>query len=94
VLYASAAIILYMRYTRAASYIPYTIALFRQYGVAEPQTVGTLAYELRRALFTFGSGITGLAVLFPRFGHRREPSVPVRVVVDSDDAPEAGHLSS
>ena len=94
VLYASAALILYMRYTRAASYIPYTIELFRQYGVPEPQTVGELAYRLRLALFTFGSGLTSLAVLIPRLGHRREPSIPMRMVVDDDDRPADERLSS
>ena len=77
VLYASAAWILYLRYTRAASYIPYTIALFRQYGVPEPQTVGELAYRLRLTLFYVGSGLTSLAVLFPRLGHRVETAPEV-----------------
>ena len=81
-MYVSAALILYLRYIRAASYIPYTIDLFRQYQVALPQTVGQLAYELRRALFGLGSVITALAVLVPRLGHRREGSVPARMVTD------------
>jgi hypothetical protein len=71
-LYVCATIILYLRYMRAASYIPYTIELFLQYQVALPQTVGQLAYELRRGLFLIGSGVTALAVLVPGIGHREE----------------------
>jgi hypothetical protein len=77
VLYVSAAFILYLRYMRAASYIPYTLELFRQYDVVAPEVVGRFAYELRRGLFTLGSAVTALAVLFPRLGHRREPAVDV-----------------
>jgi hypothetical protein len=74
-MYVSAAVILYLRYTRAASYIPYTIDLFVRYQVAIPQTVGALAYELRRGLFILGSAITALAVLVPGLGHRLEATV-------------------
>jgi len=72
-MYGTAALILYLRYVRAASYIPYTIELFRQYQVAIPLTVGQLAYELRRGLFALGSLVTALAVLIPGLGHRDEP---------------------
>lgn len=70
ILYACAAVILYLRYTRAVSYIGYVYQVYRMYHVVAPEPASTIAYELRRGIFIFGSAITALGVLFPRLGHR------------------------
>jgi hypothetical protein len=72
-LYVCAAGILYLRYMRGAQdYIPYVFQLFTTYGAPIPPGSSSLAFDLRRALFGFGSALTALAVLFPQLGHQRE----------------------
>ena len=82
-LYVCASVILYMRYMRGAvDYIPYVYELFQRYEAPIPQGSSNLAFLLRVWLLRLGSGVTALAVLVPGLGHRREPSLPVRMVAE------------
>jgi hypothetical protein len=52
-----------------------------------------LAFDLRRALFLFGSVVTSLAVLFPQLGHRdeardRRMDASADVAAEDDQTPE------
>jgi hypothetical protein len=85
VLYVCAAVILYLRYMRGAQdYIPYVFQLFVTYGAPIPSGSSSLAFDLRRALFVFGSAVTSLAVLFPTLGHGKEPTASSESSPDDD----------
>lgn len=67
-LYVCAAVILYLRYTRALVFIPYVLQLFNTYGASAPDLGSLLPIQLRQWLFRLGSALTALAVLFPKLG--------------------------
>ena len=69
-LYLCATTILLYRYLTALTYQDYALGLFTQYGVERP-TQATTAGVLRLALFTLGSLVAALSVLFPGFFARR-----------------------
>lgn len=74
-LYLCATGILLYRYLSALTYQQYALDLFTQYGVERPAQA-TTAGVLRLALFTLGSLVAALSVLFPRFLARRPPGEP------------------
>jgi hypothetical protein len=77
-LYACAAWVLFIRYLRAGTYLDYVVGLYELYGVVPPSQVGISATAgvLRTTLFTFGTAVAALSVLFPRMGHHREAAAP------------------
>jgi hypothetical protein len=72
VLYVFAAIVLYLRYTRALALIPYVLQLFDTYEAPAPNLGSALPIQLRQWLFRLGSGLTVVAVLFPKLGFAGE----------------------
>lgn len=70
VLYLCAAAILLFRYQSALVNLADVLEMFDAHGVARP-TVATAAGLLRLTLFTFGSLVAALSVLFPRLLSRR-----------------------
>jgi hypothetical protein len=77
-LYLCAAAILLQRYTSALSHLQNALRLFDEAGIARP-AVPELAGLLRLTLFTLGSLVAAVSVVFPRFGARRRGSIPVRL---------------
>jgi hypothetical protein len=77
-LYLCAATILLQRYMSALSHQQYALQLFDRAGIARPE-LPTIAFVLRLALFTVGSLVAAISVLFPRSGARGRGSIPVRV---------------
>ena len=77
-LYLCAAMILLQRYTSALSHLQDTLQLFDESGLERPD-VPELAGLLRFVLFTAGSLVAAVSVLFPRFAARGRGSIPVRV---------------
>lgn len=69
-LYLCAAIIILARYSSALAHQQDVLDLFAANGLAQP-AAPALAFLLRTILFTFGSLVTALSVLFPKFGARR-----------------------
>jgi Ca2+/Na+ antiporter len=69
-LYLCAATILLYRYLSALSYQRYALDLFTHYGVEQPAQA-TTAGRLRLALFTLGSLVAAMSVLFPGLLSRR-----------------------
>ncbi len=69
-LYLCAAWVLFIRYLRAGTYLQYVVGLYPLYAVTPPSTLGAspTAGLLRTALFTVGSAVAALSVLFPRLG--------------------------
>jgi hypothetical protein len=76
-LYLCAAAVLLIRYLRAGALLPYVQDLYALYDVVAPAGVGISgpAGLLRMALFTLGSFVAALSVLFPGLGKLKE-SVP------------------
>lgn len=74
VLYMCAAWVLFIRYLRAGTYLEYVVSLYSMYSVRPPALVGVspTAGLLRTTLFTLGSAVAALSVLFPRWGRLRE----------------------
>jgi hypothetical protein len=72
-LYLCAATILLFRYLSALTYLEFVLQLFDRYGVVRP-TLPTPAALLRLALFTLGSLVAALSVLFPKFGANLGPA--------------------
>jgi hypothetical protein len=72
-LYLCAAAVLLIRYGRAGSYLSYVIELYAQYEIVPPAalSVSGAAGLLRITLFTLGSFVAALSVLFPGLGKRR-----------------------
>ena len=70
IVYLSAAAILLMRYSSAVAYQFRVLEMFDSNGVTRPAVAG-VAGGLRYGLFTFGSLIAAVSVVFPRFGGRR-----------------------
>lgn len=66
-LYLCAATIILMRYNGALAHQRYVLALFTANGVPQPE-LPWIAGLLRFALFTLGSLVAALSVLFPRVG--------------------------
>ncbi len=71
-LYVFAAVVLYLRYMRALALIPYVLQLFNTYEAPAPDLGGLLPIQLRQWLFRLGSGLTVVAVLFPKLGLAEE----------------------
>jgi len=73
-LYLCAAAVLLIRYLRAGALIPYVHDLYALYDVVAPPGVGVSgpAGLLRMVLFTLGSVVASLSVLFPRMGKLRD----------------------
>ena len=69
-LYMCAATIILLRYWSALAHQQDVLALFTANGVPQPAAPG-LAFLLRLVLFTFGSLVAALSVLFPKFGAKR-----------------------
>jgi hypothetical protein len=69
-LYLCAAAVLLIRYLRAGSYLGYVLELYALYDIAPPGNLGIsgTAGLLRMTLFTVGSGVAALSVLFPALG--------------------------
>ena len=80
-LYLAAAWVLFIRYLRAGTYLDYAANLFAQYDTTPPALVGVSATAglLRTALFTVGSAIAALSVVFPQMGR----------LLDRDSQPES-----
>jgi hypothetical protein len=70
VLYLFAATIVLQRYMSALAHQQTVLAMFSANGVPQPE-LPALAFLLRVVLFTLGSLVTALSVLFPRLGRRR-----------------------
>lgn len=77
-LYLCAAAILLQRYMSALSHLQSALRLFDESGLTRP-AVPELAGLLRLVLFTLGSLVAALSVVFPRFGARRRGSIAVRL---------------
>jgi hypothetical protein len=77
-LYVCAATILLERYMSAVSHMQDVLELFDESGATRPD-VPTYAAYLRLGLFTFGSLVAAVSVLFPRLSARRRGSISVRV---------------
>ncbi|MGE0158789.1 MAG: hypothetical protein AB7T31_05205 [Gemmatimonadales bacterium] len=77
-LYLCAAMILLQRYVSALSHLDDTLRLFDESRLERP-AVPRLAGLLRFVLFTLGSLVAAVSVLFPRFAARGRGSIPVRV---------------
>jgi Ca2+/Na+ antiporter len=71
-LYLCAATIILLRYGSAIAHQQAVLALFTANGLSQP-AVPAVAGLLRFALFTFGSLVAALSVLFPKFSARRGP---------------------
>ncbi len=69
-LYLCAATIILLRYTSALAHQQDVLDLFTASGIPQPE-LPTLAGLLRLGLFTFGSLVAALSVLFPKFGAKR-----------------------
>jgi hypothetical protein len=69
-LYLIAASIVLLRYGSALAHQAQVLALFTANGLALPERP-TVVGLLRFVLFTFGSLIAAVSVLFPRFGSKR-----------------------
>jgi len=72
-LYMCAAGVLLLRYVRAGSYLPYVLDLYGSYGVTAPAALGIspTAGALRMLLFTIGSSLAAVSVLFPQMWRLR-----------------------
>jgi hypothetical protein len=77
-LYLCAAAILLQRYMSALSHMQDVFRLFDETGLARP-AVPELAGLLRLGLFTLGSLVAAVSVVFPKFGARSRGSIPVRL---------------
>jgi len=77
-LYLCAATILLQRYLSALSHLQDALRLFDESDLARP-AVPSVAAFLRFGLFTVGSLVCAMSVVFPRFGARRRASIPVRL---------------
>ena len=77
-LYLCAATILLQRYMSALSHLQDALRLYDESGLTRP-AVPELAGLLRLVLFTLGSIVAAVSVVFPRFGARGRGSIPVRV---------------
>jgi hypothetical protein len=77
-LYVCAATILLERYMSAVSHMQDVMELFDGIGVRRPD-VPTYAAYLRLGLFTFGTLVAAVSVLFPKLSARRRGSISVRV---------------
>jgi hypothetical protein len=72
VLYLFGVAVLYLRYTRALTFIPYVFQLFATYGAPAPDPGSALPIQLRQWLFALGTVMTVLAVLVPSLGLARD----------------------
>jgi hypothetical protein len=77
-LYLCAAMILLQRYLSALLHMQDVFRFFDESGFSRP-AVPEAAARLRLGLFTLGSLVAALSVVFPRFGARRRGSIPVRL---------------
>lgn len=73
-LYLCAAAVLLIRYLRAGSYLGYVLDLYALYDIEPPGNLGIsgVAGLLRMTLFTVGSAVAALSVLFPALGRLRD----------------------